>query len=347
MQRQLINEDAETIVKEKLDWKKLSGKSVLISGATGYVPQYFVHSLVKRNDLYGENIKIIAMCRNKARADIRFKNYYQRGDFELLLQDVCTPIKYMDNVDYIIHAASPAGVKTRYDDPVYTFDTNVNGCKNLLDLAREKKSIFLLVSSIDIYGKMESSDRLVENKYGELDPMNIRNVYSCSKKAAEALCTCYSEIGVQAKVVRPSQILAGGIALDDGRLHIDFISQILEKNKIILKGDGSPRRTFMYITDAITGMLYVLLEGKSAEAYNLCSENCEASVLTLAQTFISQVPSRKVEIAYNMETRKTDPAVTQVVSVVCGSSEKIRKLGWEPKINLEKACSRMMKYYGL
>lgn len=345
--KRIIDEDAYIIANSDLNWEKLKNKTVLISGANGYVPQYFVHGFMKRNDIFKDSIKVVALCRNKDRADERFSEYYGRTDFKLLIQDVCEKINYDDKVDYIIHAASPAGTVNRYENLLATFDANVLGCRNLLEMARKNAAQFLLISSIDIYGKNNTGERLKETSYGVLDPLNVRNIYSCSKRTAETLCACYSKDGVLVKIIRPSQILAGGIALDDGRLHIDFISQMLKGNQIVLKGDGTPRRTFLYITDAITGMLLVLTEGKTGEAYNLCSENGEASVLELARIMASCVQDREIDIIYNMETRNTDPAVTQVISNMCGSSDKIHELGWSAHVSLQEACRRMMKYYGL
>lgn len=343
----IIDEDANTIAQSAIDWTKFHNKTIWIAGANGYVPQYFVHSLLKRNDLYDENIKVVAMCRSRERADERFAEYHERTDFELVIQDVCVPVQYDGKVDYIIHAASPAGVKNRYDNLVATFDANVIGCKNLLRFAKEKNAEFLLISSVDVYGKYSCPDRLTEERLGELDSLNTRNVYSCAKRAAETLCACYSCSGISCKIVRPVQILAGGIGLDDGRLHIDFISQMLKGDEIVLKGDGTPRRSFLYITDAISGMLTVLMEGKSGEAYNVCTESGEASVLELAQMMASHVTDRKIRITYDMVARTKDPAVTNVVSVVCGCSDKLCALGWKPKVSLKEACRRMMTYYGV
>lgn len=343
----IAREDAETIAHSPVDWEKLKGKTVLISGASGYVPQYLVHGLLKRNDLYHDKIKVIALCRSRERAEARFAPYSGRTDFELLLQDVCTPIRLEESIDYIIHGASPASQSERYKQPILTFNANVTGCENLLQLAQEKNATFLLLSSIDVYGKSTACERFAEESYGELDHLNLRNIYACAKKAAETLCICYSYAGVACKIVRPSQILAGGIGLNDGRLHIDFIKQLTEGDEIVLKGDGKPRRTFIYITDAVTGMLSVLLKGKTGEAYNVCTEGGEASVLELAQIMARQITGRTIRITYNMETRISDPSVTQAVSVMCGSSEKIRTLGWEAKVPLVKACRRMMAFYGL
>lgn len=343
----IVMEDGEKIARTSVDWSKLKGKGVLISGANGYVPQYLVHGLLKRNDLYHDGIKVVAMCRSRQKAMDRFSPYIGRPDFELLMQDVRTPVNYEGDVDYVIHGASPAGMASRHEDPVATFDANVIGCGNLLRLAEEKKAQFLLISSVDIYGEFPDQEQLTEERHGQLDPMKVRNVYSCAKRAAETLCACYGQRGISCKVVRPFQILAGGIGLDDGRLHGDFVSQMLKGDEIVLKGDGMPRRSFLYVTDAIAGMLWVLLEGRSGEAYNLCDESGEASVLELARMMGSQVTDRDIRISYNMETRIADPAVTQAISRVCGNSEKIRMLGWRPQVSLMEACKRMMAYYGL
>lgn len=345
--RNLIAEDASIIANADIDWKQLKNKSVLISGANGYVPQFFVHGLLKRNDMFHEEIRVIAMCRSRQRAEQRFSAYLDRDDFELFIGEVTEPVVYEGNVDFIIHAASPANMKVRYTNLKEVFDANVIGCENLLELAEDKKAKFLFLSSVDIYGKSGDARRLTEDFSGALDPLNPRNVYSCAKRAAETLCICYANRGVDCKIVRPFQILGSGIELDDGRLHADFISQMLKGDTIVLKGDGTPRRTFLYVTDAITGMLTVMLSGNSGEAYNVVSETGEASVLELAELMASLASGRNIGISYNMETRKSDPAVTQVISVVCGDSSKIRSLGWEPKLSLEEACARMMSYYGL
>lgn len=347
MADRIIEEDAQTIASADMDWGKLRGKTVLIAGANGYVPQYLVHGLLRRNDQRHDGIKVIALCRNRERAEMRFARYRGRTDFELLLQDVRMPVQIDGNVDYVIHGASPASQEERHENPLLTFEANVEGSRNLLQLAWKKEAVFLLLSSIDIYGRIPGTGRLTEGRYGDLDPLNIRNVYSCAKRAAETLCACYSRRGVPCKIVRPAQILAGGIGLADGRLHIDFISQMLKGDEIVLKGDGTPRRSFLYVTDAVTGMLTVLLRGKSGEAYNLCTEKGEASVLELARLMATQAEGRTIRITYDMESRRSDPAVTQVVSTVCGDSGKIRTLGWEAKVPLALACKRMMSYYGL
>lgn len=182
---------------------------------------------------------------------------------------------------------------------------------------------------------------------GSLDPLNIRNVYSCGKRAAETLCRAYQEkYGIPVYIVRPFQIIGPGPELDDGRLHIDFISQILKTGKIVLKSDGRAVRSFLYISDAIAAMFHVLLKGRQGEAYNIAAEEGEASVRELAFCMASLAAGEPVEVIFDRQWRESIE-VRGALSVVTGDSAKLRELGWRPQLALPDAAARMMRYYGI
>jgi len=344
----IILQDCESIANAKLPWESLQGKTVLISGANGYVPAYFVYSFLKRNDLYNSRIKVVALCRSEERARVRFEDYIGRTDFEMLIQNVCNPIVYKKPIDFFIHAASPASMSGRYANYVETYSANVVGCHNLLELCRRNTcSGFLLISSVDIYGNTGSAERFSEEMCGKIDNLNPRNAYALGKRGAETLCVCYhSQYGIPAVIARPFQILGPGIALDDGRLHIDFISQMIKSDKIILKSDGSAKRTFLYIADAILGMIFVMLTGIPCHAYNVVDEKGEASVMELAKLMASLCSGRNINVEFDISQRNT-PAVTQAPAASLGSSAKLRALGWMPQYSLKKGAERVMKAYGL
>lgn len=344
----IIYEDAENIAAEGLPYESFYGKTVLISGANGYVPSYFVHAFIALNDHKNAGIHIMALCRNKERAKERFSDYIDRDDFEIVIQDVCDPINIDRDVHIFIHAASPAGIKKRHDDPVNTFLANVKGAENMLDLATKNPcEYFLFLSSVDVYGKMSNNNRLKEDMAGYLDPLNVRNAYSCGKRAAESLCKAYQvKYNLPIFIVRPFQIIGPGPELDDGRLHIDFISQIIEKEKIVLKSNGTAVRTFMYITDAIKAMFYVLLYGAPGEAVNIVTEDGEASVKELANIMAESVADKKIEVVFDYKQRKTIE-VTDALSVVIGDSSKLKRLGWKNQYSVAEGTSRMMEYYGI
>lgn len=343
----IINEDINLMIESKVDFNSFYGKTILISGANGYVPSYFVHLFMGLNEAYNANITVLALCRNEVRAKERFQNYLKSGNFKILVQDVCDEISVDERIHYFIHAASPAGIWSRHDDPVNTFEANVLGLRNMLMCAVNNPCEgFLFLSSVDIYGDMKNSKRLVEDESGYLDTLNVRNVYSCAKRASEAMCKAYCvKHNLPVYIVRPFQIIGPGPELNDGRLHIDFISQILNKKQIVLKSDGSAVRSFMYITDAILAMLTVINEGVPGEAYNVVTEEGEASVKELAET-MAAASKYDVEVEFNMLTRN-NIEVTSAISVVTGDSSKLTNLGWQPRIDLKEACRRMMCYYGV
>lgn len=343
----IIAEDIDTILNTELSYEKFFGKTVLISGANGYVPAYFVHTFLGLNDKKQADIKVIALCRNIDRAKKRFDEYIGRTDFQIIIQDVCEPIEIESEINVFIHAASPAGIKSRHDDPVNTFLANVKGAENMLKLALRKKcECFLFLSSVDVYGRMENNNRLKESDSGYLDPLNVRNAYSCGKRAAESLCKAYQvKYNLPIYIVRPFQIMGPGPELNDGRLHIDFISQILEKKQIILKSDGTAVRNFMYITDAIEAMFYVMIKGNPGEAYNIATESGDASVKELAN-LMSEGAIDDVEIKFDYEQR-TSIEVTGALSVVIGDCTKIKNLGWHNHYSLQEGTVRMMRFYGV
>ena len=344
----IIHDDAMQIISGELPFEKLYGKTVLISGANGYVPAYFVHTFVALNDYKNANTHIIALCRNKERAESRFSEYMGRDDFEILLQDVCERIDAGRDIHIFIHAASPAGIRKRHEDPVNTFLANVKGAENMLELAKRNPcEYFLFLSSVDIYGKMNDDDRLREDTLGFLDILDVRNAYANGKRAAESLCRAYqAEYGIPVFIVRPFQIIGPGPELDDGRLHIDFISQILANHRIVLKSDGTAVRTFMYITDAITAMLLVLLKGTAGEAVNIVDESGEASVKELADMMAGNTADEKVEVVFDYAQRNSIE-VTGALSVVTGDSSKLKKLGFQCRYSVADGSARMMKYYGI
>ena len=348
MMNRIISEDAINIIENNLPFDKFYGKTVLISGANGYVPAYFVHTFIALNKYKDAGIRILALCRNQERAENRFPEYIERDYFEIIVQDVCEPIDTSEDIHIFIHAASPAGIKKRHEDPVNTFLSNVKGAENMLELARKNPcEYFLFLSSVDVYGRMNSNDRLKESDSGYLDPLNIRNTYSCGKRAAESLCKAYQvKYNLPVYIVRPFQIMGPGPELNDGRLHIDFISQILERKQIVLKSDGTAVRSFMYISDAIKAMFYVMLKGNPGEAYNIVSETGEASVKELADSMVENADDQDITVKFDYGQRETIE-VTGALSIVTGDSTKIRSLGWTCDFSVAEGSARMMEFYGI
>jgi nucleoside-diphosphate-sugar epimerase len=281
----IVKEDIEWIISQNIDWERFRNKSVLISGANGFIPGYMVDTLMYLNMTQCLNCDVICLMRNRQKAKERFKDYWEDEHFIQHIQDVCEPIegKYSD---FIIHAASPASPKYFKSDPVGTIKANTVGTLNMLEMAKHAES-FLFLSSGAVYGSI-SEPPFRENEFGFIDPQDLGSCYAVSKACGEALCQGYlRQHQIPIKIVRPMHIYGPNLDLNDGRGFCDFVKNVLNHEDIELHSDGSDTRDFMYVADAIVLMFQILLNGTNGEAYN-CGTGKETSIKELTQMLADQ-----------------------------------------------------------
>ena len=346
MLNSIIREDIEEIAKN-IDISKCEGNTFLITGANGLLARYIVETLIYLNDCKLKiNCKIVALCRNKNDAIKKFGDYINRPDFKLLIQTVEEDIKYAKSVDYIIHAASQANTKVFYSDPVGTLSANTIGTYNLLKYANEKKvKGFLFFSSGSVYGDASMATEFVkENQYYSIDPLEITSCYSESKKMAENMCfSFHKQFNLPTKIIRIGHTYGPGIDLNDGRVFSDFIKSILNNQDLVIKSDGEAKRAFCYLTDAINAFFLVLFNGKAGEAYNMSNNDCFVSVKELAKILTKKVFKDKgIGIVFNYSEGKYTVNNKGNVSIC---TNKIYKLGWEPKISIEEGFRRTVRSF--
>lgn len=341
----IIREDIGGMLAQRQDLSMLRDKTILISGANSFLMSYFIYLILENDRRNRSNTTVAALCRNERNARARFGPYWGDPHLKVLIQDVREPVVWDGDVDFCIHAASPAGIQSRQEKPLDTFQTNLFGCENLLELALKKKcEKFLLMSSVDVYGNCSEQGRRKETDVGLLDWTYRRNAYSCGKRGAETLCALYhAQYGLPCVTARPVQVYGPGMSLTDGRLHGDFVGQLRESNEIVLKSDGSAVRSFMYILDATHALLDVLLYGREGESYNICDESGECSVRELAELYVSQW-GNNAKVVFSFDKRET-PEVKEALSVVTGDSGKLRELGWKNKTSLEEGIARTLAFY--
>ncbi len=254
----IIKEDLQIIYESGLDWNKFKNSTVLIAGANGMLLSYMVFMLAFLNEKKPDlNIKIIALCRNLEKAKKRFVDLLDLPFFNIRCDDITNKLEFDGNVDYIIHGASPASSQFYGIDPVGVITPNVFGTKNLLELAREKKSKgFLFFSSGEVCGTVDKAV-ILETDFGYLDPTDLRSCYGESKRMGENMCKCWNyQYNVPTMVVRPEHTYGPTMDLEnDKRVFSEFVSDVINNRNIVVKSDGTAVRTFTYISDATEGFL--------------------------------------------------------------------------------------------
>jgi UDP-glucuronate decarboxylase len=338
----IIEEDVQRILAADLPWASFAGKTVLIAGAAGFLPAYMVETLMRLAE--SSSVRVIALVRNIEKAERRFRHLLEKN-LVLLQHDVTRPLELDMPVDFIVHAASQASPKFYLTDPVGTFTANVLGTYHLLELARNGKDVaFLLFSSGEVYGQ---SDKILQSEldFGYLDPATVRACYGEGKRASETLCVAYSsQFGVRTTIVRPFHTYGPGMALDDGRVFADFVANILDYQDLVIKSDGSARRPFCYIADAVEAFFTVLLKGATATPYNVGNEEAEVSILELAQILSQVFADRSLKVIVD-PNRQSNTYLRSPISRNCPDTARLRALGWRPRLGVAEGFRRTVASY--
>ncbi len=330
----VVQEDLRLMAEEHLDWHQFDGKTILVTGATGMLATYISYFLLYLKEEKGIDLKLIALCRTKSKAEKAFKNFLDKPYFKLLLQDVCNPIQYDGSIDYIFHLAGNASPHFINTDPVGIVKSNMLGTFNILELAKEKHSSKVIFASTrEVYGKNEIEERLTETSFGTIDPMENRSCYPESKRAAETIFRSYFlQYGVSFNVLRIAHSYGPGMNLhSDGRVMADLMGNVVDGKDIELKSTGEALRAFCYITDAVLGIFYAALKGEPGEAYNLANETEEISIRDLAKMLVSLRKDAVLKVVFNIPETNTGYCNYRRVGLC---TDKLEALGWKPNTNL-------------
>jgi len=344
----IVEEDLQHITSLLLPWHKLSGKTVLITGATGFIAGYLIESLLFLNEKKRyKPIKIVCLARNKKKFQTKYAFYKNRTDLDFLSQDVCDKVTYKKKIHYIIHAASYATPSKYGIDPVGTLLPNIIGTYNLLECSRVNAILgFLFISSGEIYGNFQIPKKdITENIFGFLNPLSLRSCYAESKRMGENMCISWSsQYHVPVTIVRLFHTYGPGMSLHDGRAHSDFIGDIVENKKIIIRSNGKSTRAFSYISDTIGGIFTVLLKGSNGEAYNIGGEKI-ISINQLAQLLVEIDSGEKIVIKKDMKIRGKEYLVSLLKKQYPINLQKIKALGWKPEYLPKDGLQRTVKSF--
>ena len=321
-----------------LPWERLIGTNILVAGATGLIGSCMVESLMKNPN---RNYNVYALGRNEYRAYQRFSEFYNDKAFHFVKSDVCKPFDKEIPFDYIIHAASDANPKLYASQPVEVMKANVNGVVNLIEygLAHKMKR-FLYVSSGEIYG--EGNGGVLSEEYsGYVNCLKPRSCYPSSKRAAETLCVSYiEEYGADVVIARPCHIYGPNFTDKDNRVYAQFIRDILKGENIVMKSSGEQVRSWCYVVDCVSALLFVLLKGVSGEAYNIADPKSVLTIRQLAE-MLAKIGKSKVimEVPSEMESRGYNPVTKSVFSV-----DKLEKLGWKVSGTMNEKMQKTVEY---
>jgi UDP-glucuronate decarboxylase len=331
--------DLGNAINNVVELKKLFHKKILITGATGLVGSTLVETLLKLNEIENAGIEIFALGRSKKRLEQRFSTNFK--NLHLIVQDVNKAIEFDIKVDIIIHAASNANPKAYSKDPIGTIKGNVQATLNLLDYCkREAVEQFIFISSGEVYGELSREDiPFTEEMAGFINSLEVRSCYMLSKKMSENICISYShQYDLVTKIVRLSHVFGANYTSRDTRASASFFVEALEGNDIVLRSLGNHLRSYVYISDAVSGILSVITVGETMNAYNVTNTS---NTVTLAEFAQIIGHSADVNVRFDIE-EVVDPASITPISFAVLSDEKLRLKKWQPQITVKTGVKQII-----
>ncbi len=340
-ENELYRADVQRISELPYEWEKLTHMTVAVSGATGMVGSFLADVLMERNHRHNQDVTLILMGRSRNKLVHRFREYMDDANVELCVQDVNDPITEEPEPDYVIHAASTTHPRAYAEEPIGTITANVIGTKNLLDwaVASDAKR-FVFLSSVEIYGENRGTvNAFSETDLGYIDCNTMRAGYPESKRTGEALCQAYRrEKGLDSVVVRLSRTYGPTMLASDTKAISQMIGKGLKGEDIVLKSAGTQLYSYSYVADAVSAILFCMLQGEDGEAYNVVSDESDIRLADLAQTIadwagtnvVFEMPDATEAAGYSKATRATM------------STDKLKALGWKSLYPLAKALPRTL-----
>lgn len=318
-----LYEDILSITESGIDFSGFKNKTVMVSGASQLVGFYTVCAFLISNDLYGTNIKVIAVDRDDSLFK-RFGKLTQRSDIDFLISKDFSNLSTVDT-DFFIHTLKPAA------------EIEIS---NIINYVKASKASTLINSFSDIYGDVfNGKDSISEKDSGYLncqDPgdytaMLQRLFESSAKLAAE-------EFNLDIKFSRLCQVF-GYREYGNNPSYIKIFNNVADKKNIEIEKSDKTLSSYIYVTDAASALIKVLVKGEKNEIYNI-SSGYVASNYIIAQYCVKLFENLKLEIIFKDEAVTLSP-IAPTIDVLDNS--KLKSLGFENKTDIKTGIVKAIK----
>ena len=305
-------------------------KSILITGAAGFLGSHLCDRFVK------EGYHVIGMDNLITGRMSNLEHLMKLSNFEFHHHDVSKHIHIPEELDYILHFASPASPIDYLKIPIQTLKVGSLGIHNCLGLARIKKARVLIASTSEVYGD-PSVHPQPESYWGNVNPVGPRGVYDEAKRFQEAMTMAYHTFhGVETRIVRIFNTYGPRMRLNDGRVLPAFIGQALRGEDLTVFGDGSQTRSFCFVEDLVEG-IYRLLHSDYVEPVNIGNPS-EISISQFAEEIIKLTGTTQKVIYKDLpvdDPKQRRPDIRLAKSL----------LDWEPKFSRAKGLKITYDYF--
>ena len=300
----------------------------LVAGGAGFIGSHLCDFLLEHD------FEVLCVDNLVTGSKHNIRHLLKNPGFRFQHADVTAPdflrssfIVHRSRVDVVFNLASPASPKDYMAMPLETLAVGSTGTRNLLELALQKKAVFVQASTSEVYGDPLSHPQ-VESYWGNVNPVGPRSVYDEAKRFSEAMVMAYNrKHGLATRIARIFNTYGPRMQLDDGRIVPTLVEQALNGKPLSVYGNGRQTRSFCYVSDMVEG-LYRLASCTDPMPVNLGNPH-EFTVLRFAQIVKKLTGSQsplEFEPLPEDDPKRRRPNISRAK----------RLLRWQPKVQLEQ-----------
>lgn len=253
-------------------WREMAGATLFVTGGTGFFGLWLLESLVWANARLKVGVRATVLSRDPKAFSLRTPHLAADRSIEVIAGDVrdfdfpATPFSH------VVHAAFDSS--RAIVNPLAAFDTLATGTRRVLEFAAmQPLQRMLFISSGAVYGPQPKNlERISESYDGGPDPLSPTSAYGEGKRVGEFLCGLAAANGLPVSIARCFAFLGPGLPLDGHFAAGNFLRDAHLGCEIVVKGDGTPLRSYLYSADLAIWLWAILLRGKAGRAYNVGSD---------------------------------------------------------------------------
>lgn len=286
-----IAADVDTLVQRSgIDLERLRGKTVFLTGGTGFFGLWFLRALVLIRRQLGGNLRLIVL----SRAPNRFLAAHPAEGFDREVEFVGGEVTRVRldpqlGVTHLIHMATTCASETfGGEDQVNKLDLLYRGTRNILEQCGQSLESVLFTSSGVVYGT-HTRDRVIESDCTRLETTYAGSALGIGKLAAEYLVAAFAaKQHYQFSIARCFSFAGQHLPMDLHYAFGNFILSAIKNTPISIRSDGQDRRSYMYVGDAVAWLLRLLVEPKNG-IYNVGSST-PVTIEALARLISASAP---------------------------------------------------------
>jgi len=342
-QIELISHDCHQALKPN-SLLNLKNQKITITGASGFVGSWLLHSIQYLNESHKFNIQVCAVIKKKSEFDLNKPHLSNFSWLKIISEDVRRITELPKDTNYVIHLAGTPDNRIHSSDPWQVADTIVNGTARILEISSLLPSLkkFLNLSSGLVYGRHGINvGKIAENSICNIDCSKISSTYAEAKRMSEVYTNIYrSQYRIPVVNLRPFAFIGPYQLLDRPWAINNFIRDAIKGGPIRILGDQQTIRSYMYPSDMAFWILNALANASDGTTFNLGSpegRNLRQVAEEITRNFSNPI---SIHSAINSNGQEASCLVPDI-------SYAKTNLGLDVSVSFEQAIKKTVEWFKL